>query len=201
MELPMNIIVLLIISIVIFGLAIGMTIKFLGKSQEVSEQLDKDTENQLFAMLVQPNTLVALPIKTASLNRGGTAKFGLGVRNVGPARQFRVIAAFDQAFDLQGRELQGLSQAYINDNWLGRFRARWLQVGADDRETLSILVKVAPKTDEASTTKPGEYTFNVCVISEDEYPGSDEVCSVDNFRNDKTLFYGSRIERLTISVR
>jgi hypothetical protein len=207
-ELSINIIVILIITVVIFGLAIGLTFKLFGGAEDVGARLDAEAERQIRALLLQPNTLVAVPFKTVEGARSETVKFGLGIRNIGKARDYRVIVSFDQGFDNAGREFQDYSKDYIDAEWLKNFAKRWQTVKENELATVPILIRVDARLGEGIPTKPGKYTFNVCVIKGPAQDGSDQgdwetvgdICSVEAYTGNRNAFYGQRIERVTVIV-
>jgi hypothetical protein len=94
-ELAASFIVILIISLVMFGLATGITYKLFCASGEKIEQLDAATEKQIEQRL-NSGALVQIPDATKTSQRsagfcGGStaasASFVLGIRNVYPAEQ------------------------------------------------------------------------------------------------------------------
>ncbi len=90
-ELSVNMLVVIIISVVIFAGGITLLYRFLGNAQELKATLDSQTEEQIQQMLLQEGKIVALPINKAVLPRGEQKTFGLGVMNIGKKESFRVI--------------------------------------------------------------------------------------------------------------
>jgi len=89
-ELSANFMVVLIIGIVVFSMGIGLAYSMLSKAEEVSDKIDEQTQNDIWNLLDTGNPVVA-PINTATVLRGKTAVFGIGVRNIEFQSNFRLI--------------------------------------------------------------------------------------------------------------
>ncbi len=91
-SLSMNFLVIIIISLVIFGMGISLLYKLLGSAENVKKDLDARTEQELDRLLIDQGQKVALPLHVATVERGKTHIFGLGIRNIGDAGdQFRIV--------------------------------------------------------------------------------------------------------------
>ncbi len=80
MELQVNTLVVLILSIVIFGGGIAIFYKAFAKGQEQVYYLDQASQQQIENAL-DDGSLVAIPINSKTIERGGHATFGVGVTN------------------------------------------------------------------------------------------------------------------------
>ncbi|HLD05841.1 MAG TPA: hypothetical protein VJG90_09050 [Candidatus Nanoarchaeia archaeon] len=79
-ELSINMLVVLILSIVIFGGGIAIFYKAFAKGQEQVYYLDQASQRQIENAL-DDGSLVAIPISSKTIERNGHATFGIGVTN------------------------------------------------------------------------------------------------------------------------
>ena len=92
LELSMNMLVILIISVVILVGGVALLYKFIAGAEEIKTQLDERTETELERLLVDQGKQVALPLDKATVSRGKNHVFGLGILNIGgvPSNEFTV---------------------------------------------------------------------------------------------------------------
>ncbi len=79
----MNVLVIIIISLVILAGGITLIYKFIGGAEELKGQLDSRTQQELERLLVDQGQQVALPLHVATIFRGESHVFGIGVLNTG----------------------------------------------------------------------------------------------------------------------
>src|SRR3989344_8163548 len=82
-ELSMNMLVMIIISIVILTGGMVLLYKFIGGAEDIKSQLDTRTDSELERLLVDQGKQVALPLHTATVTRGESHVFGIGILNIG----------------------------------------------------------------------------------------------------------------------
>ena len=87
-EMAIGMIVMLIMSVLIFSMAIYLVFNWFGKADVLKAEIDRQTEAQIVSALRAGNTLVAIPISLRQVKRGGAVNFGMGVRNVGAGKTF-----------------------------------------------------------------------------------------------------------------
>ncbi len=90
-ELSVNMLVVIIISLIVLAGGITLLYKFLAGAEGLKADLDSQTEEQIQRMLLQDGKIVALPINKAILPRGEQKTFGLGVMNIGKTETFNVF--------------------------------------------------------------------------------------------------------------
>ncbi len=90
-ELSINMLVVIIISLVVLAGGITLLYKFLAGAEGFKADLDSQTEEQIERMLLQEGKIVALPTNKAILPRGEQKTFGLGVMNIGKLETFTVF--------------------------------------------------------------------------------------------------------------
>src|SRR3989338_1661935 len=88
-ELSVNTLVVVIISLVILAGGITLLYKFIAGAEEIKADLDARTTEELERLLVQQGKKVALPLHVADVERGKTHVFGLGILNALEAQQDR----------------------------------------------------------------------------------------------------------------
>ncbi len=73
--------VIIIISLVILGAGITLIYQFIGGAEDIKAQLDLKTQDELERLLVGQGKKVALPLHVATVPRGDSHIFGLGILN------------------------------------------------------------------------------------------------------------------------
>jgi len=73
--------VIIIISLVILSGGIALLYQFIGGAEEIKTQLDQKTQEELERLLVGQGKKVALPLHVATIARGDSHVFGLGILN------------------------------------------------------------------------------------------------------------------------
>ena len=102
MELAVNFIVILIISIVVFGMGLYFLKGFFGFATEQTEQLDINTEKMIQNILLD-GSKVAVPLDKKTVNRGSSAVFGVGILNIlGDKENFSITLNNSLIIDKQG---------------------------------------------------------------------------------------------------
>lgn len=192
MELSMTVIVLLIISVIIFILAIGMITNWFGKAEKLKGELDRQTEEQILSALRQGNNLVAIPISIKAAKRGDGVNFGAGVKNIGPNRQFSMSLGFSGAYSPEGREYNNVDKVYVEENWLGAFKdVPPFELSRNQVKPVPIVIMAANEVAQGITTPKGDYVFNVCV-----WQGPSQDCDVSMLDQ----VYSKRIYQVTLRV-
>lgn len=88
-ELSINFMVILIITLVVFGMSLYLLKMFFGTAQEIKENINTQTENEIQRLLFSGER-VAIPINKKEIKRGSSAVFGLGILNVNAGVGFTV---------------------------------------------------------------------------------------------------------------
>lgn len=82
-ELAINMLVVIIISLVLLAGGIVLLNKFIGGAEELQAVLDERTEEQLQSLLIDEGQLVALSRQTITFKGTGQGIVGVGILNVG----------------------------------------------------------------------------------------------------------------------
>ena len=167
-ELSINMLVVIIISIVVLAAGITLLYKFLAGAQDLQVTLDAKTEEEIQHLLLQEGKLVALPINKAVLSRGEQKIFGLGVLNVGTANSANQNSPIE-TFNVLISPFAYIPPAGLQqDNpptgsWV-LFDDSAFKLGQQEQHSLGIMVSVP--TDAAT----GIYLFDVSVRRSDGKP-------------------------------
>ncbi len=166
LELSMNTLVVVIISLVILSGGITLLYKFISGAEDTKTQLDERTQQALENMIVDQGKQVALPFHTAIVERGEVHVFGIGVLNIYPASDargspFTIEITPVKLLSETGEETEGF------DDTAKANALRWIEYDSgefflqENQHTKQIIV-AAP--DE--NTKIGQYIFTVRVKHE-----------------------------------
>ncbi|MBW3002759.1 hypothetical protein KY338_06385 [Candidatus Woesearchaeota archaeon] len=165
-ELSATVIVLLVITIVIFMGSLFFLKKFFYGAEEIKGEIERSTQEQI-ENLLRSGDLVAIPLNKKTIKKGNGAVFGLGIRNIGAAKDFTVISNFFRAFEIDGKTDIPADPYYINDNWLLYSEGPY-KLDSNELKLVPVSITVDHAIDDLGTsTKAGTYIFNVCVFKGD----------------------------------
>jgi hypothetical protein len=206
-ELSLNFLVVMIISIFILVGGITFTYKFLGHVDVREKEIDEQTKRQIESLLMDGH-MVAIPIDTIKMKKGGYATFGLGIYNIlkDGTTDFRVAISFKQAYDRNGNVIPESLDSdvidFINDNWVFGQRDTEYTVQTNRYELIPISVSVGgDMSTTGKNTKAGKYEFNVCVCQCPSCTG-DSYCldKCNDPSNNRDFFYGKHVLKLYVDV-
>lgn len=174
LELSMTIIVLMIISVIVFIGGVSLVWKMFAGAEEIKAGLDKQTSDQIEALLREGTELVAIPINTKQSAIGKETTFGLGIRNLAEeGRGYYVLIGFSNIYDRSGKPIAGGSTDYIEKNWLGGFKLQGpFYIGHNKYEIVPLRVRTARINEDMPTPKGSTTVFNVCVFDQPVQEGT-----------------------------
>ncbi len=177
-ELSVNFLVIIILSLVIMSLGIIIMRQFISSAEEMREQVNARTKQTINDVLSQGKPVV-IPINRKTIQRGDWDIFDLKITNTGDSASFQVVVSFDEASDKDNIAIStGLNLLYISDVFtLER-----------DESKPSYAIGVEVPKDAAS----GTYVFNVCV-----YKTSTSTTTCDP---SSTELYNSPIKKFWVQV-
>ncbi|MBI4143753.1 hypothetical protein HY486_00710 [Candidatus Woesearchaeota archaeon] len=159
-EISITMAVILIITILIFGLSLIFLRNVFTGAKDIEKQLQEKTEAEIERLIAEEGSLVAMPYSTTTLKKGQKHFFGIGVRNVLSAKQdFQITVQLDDAL-INNQLLSVTSPAKINQlhrAWTENLAAQILSIDINQNTNTKIYLK-APHDVEKGT-----YYFNVCV--------------------------------------
>lgn len=195
LELSVTMIVLLIISVLIFILAISFLWNWYGKAETLKAEIDRQSEEQILSALRQGNSLVSVPINVKQTQRGDSVVFGVGVRNVAADNMFSGAISFADAYLPDGSRNPDVDRDFIDENWLGNFNIiNDFSLKRNEMKVLPLLVKAGNQVTPSKGTPLGDYVFDVCIFS------GDNLGYCDNSLLGSDNLYSNRIYQLTVRV-
>jgi len=159
-ELSINFIVIIIISVVIFSGGIILSNKMFKGAQDVLEELDSQSAARIEALL-DDGARVAMPFKSKDVARGESAVFGVGILNVLATTDFKMTVSFNEAYDESDNRICSYSTDpgcpdYPGEEWL-IYDDQPFPVEDNQKAFKRIMIK--PK----KNSKKGIYIFDVQV--------------------------------------
>ncbi|PIZ51658.1 hypothetical protein COY27_02995 [Candidatus Woesearchaeota archaeon CG_4_10_14_0_2_um_filter_33_13] len=157
--LSMDVLVIVIISLVILGAGVSLLYQFIGGATDIKTQLDTRTEAELERLLVDQGKMVALPLHVATIERGESHVFGIGIMNIGGVGdEFLISITLEKVADDFNKDITNQVDTFGVKNWL-LYDDETLIIKEGQSHKESIVVNVPP---EASV---GQYIFNARVCS------------------------------------
>ena len=163
-ELSINMMVVIILSLVIVGSGVTLLYKFIGSATDIQTDLDGQTQQEIERILIDEGRQTAMPIQTKIGEAGGNLLFGLGIRNTLDTEQtFTIQVTFDRMTTPLG-EMYTSDDDQATKDFIGTDPSDWflyndqpitLQSGEYNKEGINAAIpKDAPK---------GEYVFKAKV--------------------------------------
>jgi hypothetical protein len=163
-EIAVNFLVIIIVSIVMFIGAISLTVKIFGGGSSAMQQMDENTKRQI-RNLVGPNDKVNIPYHQKLVRIGDSIFFGVGVYNViKEETNFTVTVNFDKAYFENRTRIIEADASYIDNNWNPFFKdGRNYTLKRNERYVVEISLGVESNINTTYKTIPGIYAFDVNV--------------------------------------
>ena len=153
--LSINFLVVIIISLVVFGSGIAFLYKLMGSAEEFKGSLDSKTADQLNRLLVDQGQKVALPRQSVHTEPGKITSFGIGILNIQELKygtKFTIKIEPSVAVDKNNKPL-----TLPGKEWL-LFNAGPYVIKENEHKSVPIGISI-PKT-----TKKGTYIFNAKIL-------------------------------------
>lgn len=145
--LSIELLVVIIISLVILGAGIAFLYQIIGGAEDLKDQLDERTQQELERLLVDQGQQVALSRHAATLLPGESKVFGLGILNTGGVGEtFTLTVELSKALAVDGTVLyddeQGdASRKAFAESWL-LYNTAELQIQENEHRAEAILVSL-----------------------------------------------------------
>jgi hypothetical protein len=162
-QLSVNFLVILIISIVILGLGFVLVNRMVGTGDDKITQMDDRLRVQIENLLVRENRLVAIPTVEKNINRGKGDFFGIGVMNLEIEKQFfKVNLTFHEAYRKNGEIMNIVlsTPSQTPNSWIKLVEKEPFEIKGRDKYVFSAGIQV-PKQNVIQ----GLYVFNVSVTN------------------------------------
>ncbi len=153
--LSINFLVIIIISIVVFGSGIAFLYKLMGSAEEFKGSLDTKTAEQLNRLLVDQGQKVALPRQSVQTEAGKISTFGVGILNIQESKYGTKFTVKIQASVAVDKDQKPLSLP--GKEWL-IYNSGPYVIKENEHKSIPLGISV-PKT-----AKKGTYIFNVNVL-------------------------------------
>ncbi|MBU0457543.1 MAG: hypothetical protein ABH824_06045 [Nanoarchaeota archaeon] len=157
-DLSINTIVIIIISLVILAGGVSLLYKFIGGAEEIKADLDLRTQDELERLLVDQGKRVALPLHVADIERGKSHVFGIGMLNTLDNKEdFYIEIISNKVIDTSEQDVTGQQKVM---SWLS-YRTDGISIASGNNQKESILVSIP---DDAIK---GQYIFTATVKTTD----------------------------------
>ena len=153
-ELSINFIVILILSIVIFGFGIKFTYDIMYKASEIKDITMKEIEAHLEDILCDSSERLCIGISAKEIRPNKPGFFTLGILNIGDESEFYIDVEAGKAYDKYDNEIS---------NPLSWLLENKLTINSNEQEKVGIAVQVPGGTDK------GTYVLNVYVCRNESF--------------------------------
>lgn len=170
-EIAASTMVILIISVLIFGYSIYFLFEMWRGIEPIGNQIDAQTQTQITSLLKDSRQKIAIPKPKQTVYSGETAVFWIGIKNVGDAdSSFDITTTFSGAFSSDGKE--ELSVVNSPDSWTGNFKELNLDIPPKQQRETFVIIK-------PDTQQKGVYVFKVEVKKSSTSYGEPKSVSVE----------------------
>lgn len=195
MELSVGFMVILIITIIIFAGSLYFLRQFYVTTTEFREEIDRDTEEQLLA-LMRDGSIVAVSMNKATLPVGKGDYFWIGIQNLlGAEKDFGLVVEFSNAFSPTETRITSADGTFINDRWIA-YNPGPHAIKNNDHASIPIRIVVNREMNSGVTIEKGTFVFNVCVFDATESQVAPGPCDGTNL----DLWYTKKIYKIFIEV-
>lgn len=161
-ELSLNFIVILIISIIIFGFGVGFISKLSSQANELMALSTNDLDERIGSLICEGSDRVCVGINRKTIKRTTFDVFGLKIINIFDNQNFDVIVSRPLPSGYTKNKRQILSDNLL---WIPKSRSIYIEKNAE--KVLGIGIKVP------ANALAGTYIFNVNILSSDGKPYSE----------------------------
>ena len=170
MELSVNFLVIIIISLVLFGMSLYFINQFRAVGAGYEASLDSYAVEQLRS-LSRDKSFGLYPAEVL-LGVGGSEIVGVGVTNNGQTNKFFLHIDFADAYDSNGGNLYSAPSVLTSqqkseiNKWISAIQNKEISISSGQFQSLIIGVNPKPFTG-GTDVKSGLYEFNVCITTGD----------------------------------
>ena len=187
-QISVNFLVVMIISIVIISLGFVLINRMVGTGGNEITDMDSRLRLEIERILDSENKLVAIPTVQKTIERRTGDYFGIGVKNLElTSQKFRLNVTFHEAYDSRTGEILGVTDQGLINKWITQVE-EVVDIRARDQFAYTVIFSVP------NGAQQGEYVFNVSITnSTNGDPASD--CF-----NDYMNCYDNSIHKLYVRV-
>ena len=167
MELSVNFLVIIIISLVLFGMSLFFINQFRAVGAGYEASLDSYAVEQLRS-LSRDKSFGLYPAEVM-LGVGGSEIVGVGVTNNGQTNKFFLHIDFADAYDSNGGNLYSAPSVLTSqqkseiNKWISAIQNKEISISSGQFQ--SLIMGVNPKPFTSGNVKSGLYEFNVCITT------------------------------------
>lgn len=158
-ELSLNFIVMLIITLIVFGGTLAIAYKVMSKTDALKADMDKDTQDRLESIISNGDEEVIIAFKNKEAKAGNPVTFGIAVSNtLGKERDFsyNLTPAIKVLKDGTSSNWDGAGWVYLKTDNIGLIK--------NNDYMLTPFVIITPKNAASGST----YVFDVKVMYKDD---------------------------------
>ncbi len=175
LELPVNFMVMLIISIIIFGLSLFIFFKVREGLKPITVQIDEQTEAELRRLMRQELAIVAIPYPVQQLPAGRVATVWVGIRNTFTTPQRFIVHSHFSHASMPDFSIIEVNGSEVDERWLGGFKIlETEEMAPREYATVPIVIKTKNRIGEKVLPMNSQVVFNVCV-----YPSGTNISECD----------------------
>ncbi len=152
LDLSINAIIIIVLSIAMLSGGVSLMYQFIGGAEDIKSQMDHKTEMELERLLINEGQMVALPLHTATIERGESHVFGIGILNIHEKDEFWIEITERKAVGLDN---DGITVDY--GSWLF-YNSGKITLEKNQNYKESIMV-VVPK----ESAPKGQYFYNAII--------------------------------------
>lgn len=153
--------VIIIISLVILSAGITLIYQFISGAEEIKGQLDQKTQDELERLLVSQGKKVALPLHVATVRRGDSHVFGIGILNTfGTSETFFILTSLNKVADEFEHDITSQINVQTVQGWV-LYNTEGLSIESNGNRKESLLVQVS------KDAVKGQYIFLATVVLSD----------------------------------
>ncbi|HLC84703.1 MAG TPA: hypothetical protein VJH22_02840 [Candidatus Nanoarchaeia archaeon] len=208
-ELSASMLVILILSVVIFGGGLYMVGRFFWVSDDIERGVLEQNRREFENRLIQSGEPVSIPLNKAKILIGESKPFALGIINTyQDTDTFVVEMSFSNAFDTNNpaQAIPESNKGFINQRWMFSDLPPIDNLKRNAVEIIPLTVLVGSEMSPGIPTKHGvTYVFNVCVYTMSITPPT-SLCTIgadlgpiplDKIRNE---LHGAKISKIYVEV-
>ena len=155
-ELSMNFIVILIISIVIFGFGVMFITRLTGEATDITKLSMDELDQRVSELICEGADRVCIGIDRKTIKRDEDIFFSMKIINVLDPQKFQITVSRPTPSGLTKNK-----QEIITDNLIWNPKSRDLFIDKNSEKTIGVGIQVPGRT------APGVYIFNIEIKQED----------------------------------
>ena len=160
-ELSINFIVIIVISIIVFFFGARFIYKLASEATEIQQLTADELDERIGSLLCEGSQKVCLGIDRKLIKRGELGIFGLKIINIGLSQNFEIKVSESGAYTKKGAQIAN-NLLYLPKD------PRTVYIQRNDDAQIGIGIEV-PKN-----TQAGTYIFNAVVCFDDRVQGNDD---------------------------